>query len=94
MDPLILCEAIVAALQIVVAAALIFNNLLTQHEVRVERKRRQEAATYKCNVSMCLGPSKTVLEPVRVLDGLLVNKNREYIEKITHLHSWQFLLNG
>jgi len=33
-----------------------------------------------------------MLEPVRVLEGLLQDDNHEYIKKITHLHSWQFFL--
>jgi hypothetical protein len=72
MDPLILCSACVAAQQIIAAAALTFNNILTQHEHRVEKKRRQKTATsYKHNVSMNCGPQKTILESVHVLDGLL-----------------------
>jgi hypothetical protein len=47
MDPLILCEAIVAAQQIVATASLIFNNIPSQHKVRVEKKRRRDAAPYK-----------------------------------------------
>jgi len=92
MDPLILCGAIVAAQQIVAAASLIFDNIPTQHEVRVEKKRKREVAPYKRNVSVRSGPPKTMLEPVRVLEGLLQDDNREYIRKITHLHSWQLFL--
>jgi hypothetical protein len=43
MDPLILCGAIVAAQQIIAAASLIFDNIPTQHEVRVEKKRERES---------------------------------------------------
>jgi hypothetical protein len=52
MDPVILCGAIVTAQQIVAASSLIFDNMPTLHEVRVDKKRRREAAPYKCNVSM------------------------------------------
>jgi hypothetical protein len=52
MDPLILCGAIVDAQQIVAAASLKFDNVPTQHEVRLDKKRRREAAPYKCNVSV------------------------------------------
>ena len=92
MDPLILCGAIVAAQQIIAAASLIFNNIPTQHEVRVEKKRKREVAPYKRNVSVRSGPPETMLEPVRVLEGLLQDDNHEYLRKITHLHSWQFFL--
>lgn len=51
-----------AVQQIVAVAALIFGNILTQHEVRVEIKRRWEAAPNKPNVSMRLGPTKTELK--------------------------------
>jgi len=71
MDPLILCGAIVAAQQIVAAASLIFDNPPTLHDIRVDKKRRREAAPYKRNVSMCSGPPETMLEPVHVLEGLL-----------------------
>jgi len=37
MDPLILCGAIVDAQQIVAAASLKFDNVPTQHEVRLEQ---------------------------------------------------------
>ncbi len=56
MDTLILCGAIVAAQQIVAAASLIFDNIPTQHEVRVEKKRKRELAPYKRNVSVRSGP--------------------------------------
>ena len=85
-----MCGTIVAALQIIAAASLIFNNIPTQHEVRVEKKRKHELAPYKCNVRVHSGPPETMLEPVRVLEGLLQDDNREYLRKITHLHSWQF----
>jgi hypothetical protein len=92
MDPLILRGAIVAAQQIVAAASLIFDNMPTQHEVRVEKKRKHEVTPYKPNVSMRSGPPETMLEPVHVLEGLLHDDNHEYIKKIMHLHSWQFFL--
>jgi hypothetical protein len=92
MDPLILRGAIVAAQQIVAAASLIFDNIPTQHEVRVEKKRKHEVTPYKPNVSMRSGPPETMLEPVHVLEGLLHDDNHEYIKKIMHLHSWQFFL--
>jgi hypothetical protein len=50
MDPMILCGAIVAAQQFVAAASLILDNIPTLHEVRVDKKRRREAAPYKCTV--------------------------------------------
>ncbi len=81
-----------AAQQIVAAASLIFNNILTQHEVSVNKKRRREAATYKHNICMCSGPPETMLEPVCVLEGFLHNENSEYIKKISYLYSWQFFL--
>jgi hypothetical protein len=64
----------------------------TQHNIRVEKKRKREAAPYKCDTSMHFGRPETVLEPVHVMDGLLVDNNWEYTKKITHLHSWQFFL--
>jgi hypothetical protein len=33
-----------------------------------------------------------MLQPVNVLEGFLQDDNREYIRKMTHLHSWQFFL--
>jgi hypothetical protein len=87
-----LCGAIVAAQQIVAAASLIFDNIPTQHKVRVEKKRKHEVTPYKQNVSVRSGPPETMLEPVRVLEGLLHDDNHEYIKKITNLHSWQFFL--
>ncbi len=45
-----LCGAIVAAKQIVAAASLILNNIPTQHEVRVDKKRKHEVTHYKHNV--------------------------------------------
>jgi hypothetical protein len=86
MDPLILCGAIVAAQQIIAAASLIFDNTPTLHEVRVEKKRKRELAPYKRNVCVRSGPPETMLEPVRVLDGLLQDDNREYLRKITHAY--------
>jgi hypothetical protein len=79
MDHLILCGAIVAAQQIVAAASLIFNNIPTQHEVRVEKKRKREVTPHKRNVSVRSGPPETMLEPVRVLDVLLHDDNCEYM---------------
>jgi hypothetical protein len=63
-----LCGAIVAAQQIVAAASLIFKNIPTQHEVKVEKKRKHEVTPYKCNVNMRSGPPETMLDPVRVLE--------------------------
>ncbi len=79
--------AIVAAQLIAGAASLIFDNTPTQHEVRVDKKRRQEAPPYKRNICMPSGPPETMLEPACVLEGLLHDENCEYIKKITHLHS-------
>ena len=87
-----MCGAIVAAQQIVAAASLIFHNTPTQHEVRVEKKRKREVTPYKHNISMHSGPPETMLEPVRVLEGLLQDDNRDYLWKLMHLHSWQFFL--
>jgi hypothetical protein len=47
---MILCGAIMAAQQFVAAASLILDNIPTLHEVRVDKKRRREAAPYKCTV--------------------------------------------
>jgi hypothetical protein len=92
MDLVILCGAIMAAQQIVAAASLILDNIPSLHEARVDKKRRREAAPYKRNVSINFGPPETMLQPVHILEGLLQDDNREYIKKITHLHSWQFFL--
>jgi hypothetical protein len=88
MDNIKLCSAIVAAQQIHIA--IIFNNIPTQHEVRVEKKRKWEAAPYKCNFAMHSGPPETVQEPLHILDSLLADDNCEYIKKSQH--SWQFFL--
>jgi hypothetical protein len=81
MDPVILCGAIVAAQQIVAAASLILDNVPTLHEVRVDKKRRREAAPYKRNVCMHIGPPErmlqeddsstllAILSPFRLLEG-------------------------
>jgi hypothetical protein len=78
MDTLKLCRATMAAQQIVSVAALIFDNILTQHKIRVEKKLKSEVAPYKCNHSMNFW-LQTVLEPV--LDGLLVDNNLKYTKK-------------
>jgi len=77
-----LCGSNVAAQQIVAAASLIFDNIPTQHEVRVEKKRKREVTPYKRNVSVHSGPPETLLEPVRVLEGLLHDDNHEYKRRL------------
>jgi len=59
-------------------SALVFDNILTQHKIRVEKKLKSEVAPYKCNHSMNFW-LQTVLEPV--LDGLLVDNNLKYTKK-------------
>jgi hypothetical protein len=52
-----LCGSILAAQQILAAAALILDNVPTQHEVRVEKKvSKREAIPYKCIIAVHYGP--------------------------------------
>lgn len=71
---------------------IIFYDHPTRYEARMEKKRKRELAPYKRNVSLKVGPPETTLEPVRVLDDILADDNREYMRKMTHLHPWQFFV--
>jgi hypothetical protein len=61
---------------------IIFDDLPTRFEARMEKKRRREPAPYKRNVSQKLGPPETELEPVIVLDDIIVDDNHDYMSKI------------
>jgi len=87
-----LVAAIVACQQLLAAVMIIFDDIPTRYEARVDKKRRRELAPYKRNVSQKVGPPETELEPFRVLDDILIDDNREYMKKITHLNSRQFFL--
>jgi hypothetical protein len=52
---------------------IIFDDHPTRYEARMEKKRRRELAPYKRNVSVKVVPPETTLEPVRVLDDILVD---------------------
>jgi hypothetical protein len=56
MDSIMLCGSILAAQQFLAAAALILDNLPTQHEGRVEKKLKQEAIPYKRILAVHCGP--------------------------------------
>jgi hypothetical protein len=56
MDSIMLCGSILAAQQFLAAAALILDNIPTQHEGRVEKKLKQEAIPYKCILAVHCGP--------------------------------------
>jgi hypothetical protein len=71
MGSIILCSAILATQQTLAVAALLFGNIPTQH-VSIEKKKQREATPYKCNVALCSVPPETMLEPVCILDGLLI----------------------
>ena len=87
-----LVAAIVACQQLLAAVMIIFDDIPTRYEARMDKKRRRELAPYKRNVSQKVGPPETELEPFRVLDDILIDDNREYMKKITHLNSRQFFL--
>jgi len=53
---------------------------------------RWEAAPYKRNVSIRPGPQETIIEPMQILDDLLVDDYCEYMKKITHVHFLQLFL--
>jgi hypothetical protein len=79
-----LVAAIVACQQLLAAVMIIFDDIPTRFEARMDKKRRRELAPYKRNVSQKVGPPETELEPFRVLDDILVDDNSEYMKKITH----------
>jgi hypothetical protein len=76
--------------QLFAAATLIFDDVPTKFEERMQKKRKREFTPYKRNVVAKVPPPVTTLEPVHVLDSLLVDDNREYVKKLTHLQTWQF----
>jgi len=59
------------------AAMIIFDGTPTRFEAIMEKKRRRELAPYKRNVSLKVGPPKTELEPVQVLQDILADDNHE-----------------
>jgi hypothetical protein len=58
----------------------------------MQKKRKIELTPYKRTVVAKVPPPETALGPVHVLDSLLVDDNREYVKKFTHLQMWQFFL--
>jgi hypothetical protein len=63
-----LVAAIVACQQLLAAVMIIFDDIPTRYEARMDKKRRIELAPYKRNVSQKVGPPETELEPFQVLD--------------------------
>ena len=60
-------------------------------ESRRKRKRKERLdSQFKRNVRPTFGPPEISLQPIPVLDRILADPNRNYMQKICHLYAWQF----
>jgi hypothetical protein len=58
----------------------------------MRKRRERELTPYKRNLSVQYGTPTTQLVPQPVLDRLLLDENRAYMYKVTHLNTWQFMM--
>ena len=74
--------------QLIAAYTIVFDDVPTKYEERMKKRRQRELTHYKRNLSVRYATLTTNLVPQFVLNQLLVDENRAYIKKHTHLHAW------
>ena len=89
-----LVVALVTLHQFIATVFTLFMDVPTAHDSRLFKKRNREDAPYKRNQSMRYDSPTSNLEAVPVLEQILVDDNRGYMKKLTHLHAWQFFMLG
>ena len=72
------------------------SELFFEDSTEVKRRKlkniERDDAAFKRNTAYQYASPEVSLEPIRILERILADPNRNYMGKICHLHAWQFFL--